>query len=71
MLNKEKGIAIVDTNSIVSLLKAQRILKEINKNNFKLIYGVELETIYRNIKYKVVILLKNKNGVKDLYEERK
>jgi len=65
--NGEPGVAIVDTDSVVSFYKARKILKELNLPNFKLIYGVELKAIYNNNLYKVVTLIKNKKGLSSLY----
>lgn len=65
--NGEKGVAIVDSDSVISFYKAEKILKELNIKDFKLIYGIELNAIYNKIIYKVVVLLKNKNGVLPLF----
>ena len=65
--NNENGVAIVDTDSVVSFAKAEKILKGLNIKNFKLVYGVELKVSYHDTKYQVVVLLKNKKGVSKLF----
>lgn len=66
--NEEKGIAIVDRNSITSFYKAEKVIKDLNIKDFKLIYGVELEVSRYDSKYNVVVLLKNKESFKALCE---
>lgn len=65
--NGERGVAIVDTESVISFYKAEKILKELNIKNFKLIYGIELNVKYLNKTYQVVVLLKNKKGIPSLF----
>ena len=65
--NGEKGLAIVDKDSVLSFLKAEKILKELNIKNFKLIYGIEVNVFFEELTYKVVILLKKRNGLSILY----
>ena len=65
--NGEKGLAIVDKDSVLSFLKAEKILKELNIKNFKLIYGIEVNVFFEELTYKAVILLKKRNGLSILY----
>jgi len=65
--NGEKGVALVDKDSVISFFKAEKILKKLNIKDFKLVYGVELNVSYLNITHKVVVLLKNKKGVRTLF----
>ncbi len=65
--NGEKGVAIVDSGTILSFYKAEKILKELNLKDFKLIYGVEVNVDLNNNKYKAVILLKRRKGLSVLY----
>lgn len=67
--NNEKGVAIVDTDSIISFHKGEKALKELNIKDFKLIYGVELNVKYLDKYYKVVVLLKNKKGLPILFQK--
>ena len=65
--NGEKGVAIVDKDSVLSFLKAEKILKELNIKNFKLVYGIEVNVFIEKLTYKAVILLKKRNGLSTLY----
>ena len=56
--NGEKGVAIVDNGSVLGFYKAEKILKELNIKDFKLIYGVEVNVFFGKMNYKAVILLK-------------
>lgn len=64
--NNVKGVAIVDTKSNISFYKAEKILKELNIKDFKLLYGTELEVQYKDKKLNIVMLLKDKEGLKYL-----
>ncbi len=65
--NGEKGVAIVDKDSVLGFLKAEKILKELNIKNFKLVYGIEVNVFIEKLTYKAVILLKKRNGLSTLY----
>ena len=65
--NGEKGVAIVDNGSVLGFYKAEKILKELNIKNFKLIYGVEVNVFFGKMNYKAVILLKKRKGLSALY----
>lgn len=65
--NGEKGVAIVDNGSVLGFYKAEKILKELNIKDFKLIYGVEVNVFFGKMNYKAVILLKKRKGLSALY----
>lgn len=67
--NGEAGVAIVDSGSVLGFYKAEKVFKELNISDFKLVYGAELNVSYLNEIYKVVVLIKNKKGVKVLFRE--
>ena len=65
--NGEAGVAIVDKGSVLSFYKAEKILKELDIKDFRLIYGVEVNVFFERMNYKAVILLKKRNGLLSLY----
>jgi len=67
--NDEKGVAIIDNDYVSSFIKAEKILKELNIKDFKLIYGIELNVLYKLKNYKMVLLIKNKHAIRDLYQQ--
>lgn len=66
--NHEKGVAVVDTWDMLAFYKTEKILKELNIKDFKLIYGIELYASYIDLTLKVVVLAKNKNGISRICE---
>jgi len=71
--NKEKGIIFVDKDSIVAFPKIEKVYNKLcEKDNtfkqFKIGYGVQLTSIINDSEYEVIILLKNSNGLKQLYK---
>ena len=71
--NKEKGIIFVDKDTIVAFPKIEKVYKKLcEKDNtfkqFKIGYGVELTAIINNKEYEVIILIKNNEGLKQLYK---
>ena len=71
--NKEKGIIFVDKDTIVAFPKIEKVYKKLCEKDksfkeFKIGYGVELTTIINNKEYEVIILIKNNEGLKQLYK---
>ena len=71
--NKERGIIFVDKDTIVAFPKIERIYKKLcEKDNtfkqFKIGYGVELTSIINDSEHKVIVLIKNNEGLKQLYK---
>ena len=71
--NKEKGIIFVDKDSIVAFPKIEKVYKSLcgkdeTFNQFKIGYGVQLTSIIDDEEYEVIILIKNNEGLKQLYK---
>ena len=71
--NKERGIIFVDKDTIVAFPKIERIYKKLcEKDNtfkqFKIGYGVELTSIINDSEHEVIVLIKNNEGLKQLYK---
>ena len=71
--NKERGIIFVDKDTIVAFPKIERAYKKLcEKDNtfkqFKIGYGVELTSIINDSEHKVIVLIKNNEGLKQLYK---
>ena len=71
--NKEKGIIFADKDSIAAFPKIERTCKKLcaadkSFKDFKIGYGVELTTIINDKEYEVILLVKNKEGLKTLYK---
>ena len=71
--NKEKGIIFVDKDSIVGFPKIEKVYnllgeKDDSFKDFKIGYGVQLTSVIENKEYEVVVLIKNKLGLKDIYK---
>ena len=68
--NNEKGIVFVDKDSIVAFPKIEKVYKNLCKKDktFKIGYGVELTAIINNNEYQVIVLIKNNEGLKQLYK---
>jgi len=71
--NGEKGIVFVDKDTIVAFPKIEKAYKKLcEKDNtfkqFKIGYGVQLTSIINNKEYEVIALIKNNEGLKQLYK---
>lgn len=71
--NNERGVIFVDKDSIISFPKIENIYKKLceEDNSFediKICYGVEITSIIENIESNIVIVVKNQNGLNNLYE---
>lgn len=71
--NNERGVIFVDKDSIIGFPKIESIYKKLceEDNNFKSIkigYGVEVTSIIKDIESNIVIVVKNQNGLNNLYE---
>lgn len=71
--NNERGVIFVDKDSIIGFSKIESIYKKLCEvdNNFKSIkigYGVEVTSIIEDIESNIVIVVKNQNGLNNLYE---
>jgi len=71
--NKERGIIFVDKDSIIAfpkIEKAYNMLCEKDKSfkEFKIGYGVQLTSIINEKECEVILLIKNNEGLKQLYE---
>ena len=71
--NKEKGIIFVDKDTIVAFPKIEKAYKKLCKKDesfkqLKIGYGVELTSIINDNEYEVVTLIKNNEGLKQLYK---
>lgn len=71
--NNERGVIFVDKDSIIGFSKIESIYKKLCEvdNNFKSIkigYGVEITSIIEDIESNIVIVVKNQNGLNNLYE---
>ena len=71
--NKEKGIIFVDKDTIVAFPKIEKVYKKLCEKDdsfkkFKIGYGVELISIINNKEYEVIVLIKNNEGLKQLYK---
>ena len=71
--NKEKGIIFVDKDSIVAFPKIEKVYKKLCEKDetfkqFKIGYGVQLTTIINDKEYGVIVLIKNNEGLEQLYK---
>ena len=71
--NKERGIVFADKDSIVAFPKIEKIYKKLCEQDktfkhFKIGYGVELTAIINDDEYEVIVLIKNNEGLKQLYQ---
>ena len=71
--NKERGIVFVDKDSIVAFPKIEKVYKKLCEKDetfkqFKIGYGVQLTSIIDNKEYEVIVLIKNNDGLKQLYK---
>jgi len=71
--NKEKGIIFVDKDTIVAFPKIEKAYKklcekDISFKEFKIGYGVQLTSIIDDKEYEVIVLIKNNDGLKQLYK---
>ena len=71
--NKERGIIFVDKDSIVAFPKIEKVYKELcleepAYKEFKIGYGVEIRAIVDDIKCDIVILIRNQDGLGQLYQ---
>ena len=71
--NGEKGIVFVDKDSIMAFPKIEKIYNKLCEQEksfkkFKIGYGVQLTAIIEEEEYEVIILIKNRNGLRDIYE---
>lgn len=71
--NEERGIVFVDKDTIFSFPKIEKVYKELCEKDksfmkFKIGYGVQLTSVINNKEYEVIVLVKNKDGLKQLYE---
>ena len=71
--NEERGIVFVDKDTIFSFPKIEKVYKELCEKDksfmkFKIGYGGQLTSELNNKDYEVIVLVKNKDGLKQLYE---
>lgn len=71
--NKERGIVFVDKDSIVAFPKIEKVYKKLCEKDksfkqFKIGYGVQLTSIIDDKEYEVIVLIKNTEGLKQLYK---
>lgn len=71
--NKEKGITFVDKDSIVAFPKIEKIYNQLCERDetfksFKIGYGVELTSIINDEEYEVIVLIKNQEGLYEMYK---
>lgn len=71
--NGEKGVVIVDKDSIVAFPKIEKIYHKLclDDSSFKKIkvgYGVQLTTIIEDSEQEIVVLVKKQHGLKNLYK---
>lgn len=71
--NGEKGIVFVDKDTVMAFPKIEQIYNDLCKKEnsfkkFKIGYGVELTTIIEGGYYEVIVLIKNTNGLRNIYE---
>ena len=71
--NKERGIVFVDKDSIVAFPKIEKVYKKLCEKDksfkeFKIGYGVQLTSIITDKEYEVNVLIKNTEGLKQLYK---
>ena len=71
--NKERGIIFVDKDTIVAFPKIEKVYKSLCEKDesfkqFKIGYGVELTSVINDNEYEVIVLIKNNEGVKQLYK---
>ncbi len=69
----ERGIVVVDKDTIVAFPKIEKIynkicLKDASFKDFKIGYGVQLTSIIEEKLEEIVILVKNQRGLKNLYK---
>ena len=70
-----KAVGITDINTVQSFIPAQEHLGKLDKENFKILYGVRtkfIEDEYQNEKnkndaYDIVVYVKEQKGIKNLY----
>ena len=70
-----KTVGITDINTVQSFIPAQEHLGKLDKENFKILYGVRtkfIEDEYQNEKnkndaYDIVVYVKEQKGIKNLY----
>ena len=70
-----KAIGITDINTVQNFIPAQEHLEKLDKEDFKILYGVRakfIEDKYQNEKnkndaYDIVIYVKEQKGLKNLY----
>lgn len=60
------GIAITDFNDVNSFFELERVRK--NDGNLEIIYGTKIKVNYKELRIKVDILVRNKQGLKNLYK---
>ena len=70
--NKERGIVFADKDTIIAFPKIEKAYKKLcseeeGYKDFKIGYGVEISTIIDDAKCNVIILVKNQDGLKNLY----
>ena len=71
--NKERGIIFVDKDSIIAFPKIEKVYnmlceKDKSFKEFKIGYGVQLTSIINEKECEVILLIKNNEGLKQLYE---
>ena len=70
--NKERGIVFADKDTIIAFPKIEEsykklCLEEEGYKDFKIGYGVEISTIIDDTNCNIIILVKNQDGLKNLY----